>query len=86
MALSTSGVSPNVVAGLRTAKRLGLRTIALTGQRGGPLREIAEQCLRVPSQDTARIQECHILLGHILCELVERSLMDSRRPKQTARR
>jgi D-sedoheptulose 7-phosphate isomerase len=53
-----------------TANKLGLKTVAWTGQSGGKLREICE-CIRVPSIETARIQECHILIGHIVCGLVE---------------
>jgi D-sedoheptulose 7-phosphate isomerase len=72
--ISTSGRSANVVAGLRTAERLGLRTAALTGGDGGDLREAASECIVVPASDTPRIQECHAVLGHVLCELVEASL------------
>lgn len=69
--LSTSGTSPNVVAGLQTARELGLQAIAFTGSGGGRMRELADPCLRMPSGDTARIQECYMLLCHTLCELVE---------------
>jgi D-sedoheptulose 7-phosphate isomerase len=73
--LSTSGASPNVIEALRCARRLGLVTIALTGSSGGQLRSLADILVAVPSQDTSRIQECHILLGHALCEAVEQALM-----------
>jgi phosphoheptose isomerase len=74
LAMSTSGRSPNVVAGVRAALTLGLRTIALTGADGGELTGLVDVCLRVPATATARVQESHILIAHILCELVERDL------------
>jgi D-sedoheptulose 7-phosphate isomerase len=69
--ISTSGNSLNVQNALSTAKKLGLLTIALTGRRGGNLKDLADHCICVPSNETARIQECHILIGHIISELVE---------------
>jgi D-sedoheptulose 7-phosphate isomerase len=69
--ISTSGDSPNVVKGMSTAKRMGLHTIALTGRTGGSLRQSVDHCICVPSSETPRVQECHILLGHIISELVE---------------
>ena len=69
--ISTSGNSPNVVQGLLTAKELGLVTVGLTGETGGKTKAVANHCICVPSRDTARIQESHILIGHILCEIVE---------------
>jgi D-sedoheptulose 7-phosphate isomerase len=69
--ISTSGNSPNVVRAVITAKKRGLHTIALTGQTGGNLRNVVDHCICVPSNETPRIQECHILIGHILSELVE---------------
>ncbi|OGO05258.1 MAG: hypothetical protein A2Y91_04900, partial [Chloroflexi bacterium RBG_13_54_8] len=71
--ISTSGNSPNVVAGIEEAKRCGVITVAFTGQ-GGKLKEIADYVLSIPSTDTPRIQEAHITAGHIVCYLVERSL------------
>ena len=68
--ISTSGNSPSILAAVAVAKEMGLDTIALTGASGGALKSMCE-CLCIPSTDTARIQECHILAGHILCELVE---------------
>jgi D-sedoheptulose 7-phosphate isomerase len=68
--ISTSGNSPNVVAAAATARRLGITTACLTGQSGGRLATLCE-CLRMPSTVTARIQECHIMVGHIVCGLVE---------------
>lgn len=72
--ISTSGASPNVVEAMRTASRLGAHTVGLTGWDGGELAGAVDRCLRVPSEDTARIQEAHILLGHLVCESVERRL------------
>ncbi len=75
--LSTSGRSPNVIEGLRKAKEMEMATIALTGQDGGEALEIADYGLNVSSTSTPRIQETHITLGHILCELVESELFAS---------
>jgi D-sedoheptulose 7-phosphate isomerase len=73
--LSTSGNSPNVVNALRLAREMGLVNIAMTG-RGGRLRDSADVALTVDSDVTARIQEVHITMGHILCELVEGLLFE----------
>jgi len=70
IAISTSGNSPNVLHAVALAKKMHMHTGALTGRSGGKLKSIVDVCLRVPSDDTPRIQECHILLGHILCEIV----------------
>ena len=69
--LSTSGTSAIVVEGLEAARDLGLRAIGFTGEGGGRMRDIADPCRRMPSSDTARFQECYMLLCHTLCELVE---------------
>jgi D-sedoheptulose 7-phosphate isomerase len=69
--ISTSGNSPNVVAGLETARQLGLRTLALSGRDGGAVAAVAEMALTVPSHNTPRVQEVHITLGHVLCDLVD---------------
>ena len=69
--ISTSGNSLNVCAALRKAGEMKAATIAMTGRSGGKLASIADVCLRVPASDPARIQEGHILCGHILCEWVE---------------
>jgi D-sedoheptulose 7-phosphate isomerase len=68
--ISTSGTSPNILTAVEQAKLLGLVPIALTGLGGGKLVDLCD-CICVPSNETARIQECHILIGHIICELVE---------------
>jgi D-sedoheptulose 7-phosphate isomerase len=69
--ISTSGNSKNVCAALQTAQQLGAFTVALTGAGGGAMASIADITLRIASQDTARIQEGHILCGHMLCDWVE---------------
>ena len=69
--ISTSGNSPNVVAGLDAARALGLQTLALSGGGGGPVAAAADLALVVPSQSTPRVQEVHITLGHVLCDLVD---------------
>jgi D-sedoheptulose 7-phosphate isomerase len=72
--ITTSGNSPNVVRAIEAARKMGLYTVALTGARGGQVRTVAEECMCVPSTVTSRIQEAHILLGHILCEYVEHAM------------
>jgi D-sedoheptulose 7-phosphate isomerase len=69
--ISTSGNSPNVVAGLDAARELGLKTLALSGRDGGPVAAAADLALTVPSRNTPRIQEVHITIGHVLCDLVD---------------
>lgn len=69
--ISTSGSSKNVCAALETANKMGAFTVAFTGQSGGEMAEIAHVSLRVPSRNTARIQEAHILCGHIICDWIE---------------
>jgi len=74
LAISTSGASQNVVKAVETAKGLGIKTIALTGKEGGELIEKADLVLNVESQSTPRIQEAHITICHIICELVDHIL------------
>ena len=69
--ISTSGNSTNVVKALEVANQLGMITVAMTGETGGKMKGVSKFLLNIPSKDTPRIQECHILLGHILCEIVE---------------
>lgn len=69
--ISTSGNSKNVVAGIESAKALGAYTITLTGQSGGKLDHLSDLCLRIPSENVARIQEAHIFIGHVVCEIVD---------------
>jgi D-inositol-3-phosphate glycosyltransferase len=82
VAISTSGRSRNVVAALRAARRLGLRTVALVGGDGGEAGGEADVAVTVPASDTQRIQEVHGLLIHLLCELVEQRLAAGDRPAQ----
>ena len=72
--ISTSGNSSNVLNGMSTARKMSLHTIALTGGTGGNLQGSVDHCICVPSNETPRIQECHILIGHIIAELVEREI------------
>jgi len=75
LAISTSGRSPSVLRAVEACRELGIQTIGLTGGDGGTLAGLVDLCLRVSaSTDAARIQETHILIGHVLCELVERRL------------
>ncbi len=72
--ISTSGNSKSILKAIEKAKIIGLHTIGLTGQSGGELEDLCEYLIKVPSTDTPRIQEAHILIGHIICELVEKNL------------
>ncbi len=74
LAISTSGTSPNVIAGVEQARAQGLKTIGLLGRHGGRVAPLCELALVVQSRDTQRIQETHNLIGHIICELVELAL------------
>jgi D-sedoheptulose 7-phosphate isomerase len=69
--ISTSGNSTNVIKALEVANKLGMITVGMTGETGGKIKDVSKYLLNIPSKDTPRIQECHILLGHILCEIVE---------------
>ena len=71
---STSGTSPNILRGFETARATGLTCIGFTGNRGGPLHDLCDIVLAVPSADTPKIQEGHFVLGHIVCALVERAM------------
>lgn len=73
-AISTSGNSPNILQAAATARARGMIVVGMTGESGGALREQCDYLLNVPSAVTPRIQECHILLGHVLCELLELKL------------
>lgn len=69
--LSTSGNSPNVLKAIEEANQIGMITIAFTGETGGKMKDAAKYLINIPSKDTPRIQECHMILGHTICELVE---------------
>ena len=74
MVISTSGNSPNVLEAARRGRALGARVLGLSGRDGGKLRSLCDECLVVPHELTCRIQEVHITVGHILCDIVEESL------------
>ena len=76
-AISASGESPNILEALRTAKELKLKAIALSGKGGGSLKDLADICITIPSDNTAHIQEAHIAIGHIICKLIEEELFGS---------
>ncbi|TAF32378.1 MAG: SIS domain-containing protein [Cytophagales bacterium] len=71
LAFSTSGNSPNILKAVLKAKEVGMTVVGFTGQAGGKMRDLCHYCFCVPSNDTPRIQESHIMLGHIICETVE---------------
>lgn len=75
--ISTSGNSPNILAALQCARELGIISVGLTGQGEKKMRQHCDYCIRVPSESTPRIQESHILLGHIICGMVEGAMFDS---------
>ena len=74
VAISTSGNSANVLEGVKEARKRNLKTIGLSGKDGGALAQQADVAITIPSTSTARIQECHIAIGHLFCELVETEL------------
>ncbi len=74
VAISTSGNSPNVLEAVKLAKKLGAKTVGFIGKGGGVLKDLADLSLIIPSDDTLRIQEAHITIGHIICDLVEEKL------------
>jgi len=81
LGLSTSGNSANVVRALEVARRLGLKTLALSGGDGGPVAAAADLAIVVPSKSTPRIQEVHITIGHVLCDLVDFLLFPDQFPQ-----
>jgi len=72
--ISTSGNSKNIIKAFEVAKEMGVRIIAMTGETGGAMKDFADILLNAPSKDTPRIQESHIMIGHIICELVETAM------------
>lgn len=72
--MSTSGNSGNVLRALERAKEMGITTVAFTGATGGKMKEVADFLINIPSTDTPRIQECHMLIGHTLCEIIEQEI------------
>ncbi|MDZ4705041.1 MAG: SIS domain-containing protein [Saprospiraceae bacterium] len=73
-AMSTSGNSPNILKAIEAAKACGMIVVGMTGESGGNMRDRCDYLLNMPSTDTPRIQECHVLVGHTICELVEAGL------------
>ena len=73
--ISTSGKSPNVLSAMRAAKEIPVTTVGMTGMGGGELAALSDYCICVPSEQTPRIQESHILIGHILCEVIEQKFV-----------
>jgi D-sedoheptulose 7-phosphate isomerase len=78
IALSTSGNSYNVINALKMAKSKGLLTVGLTGKGGGKMKSFCDFIIEIPSSNTPRIQECHMLIGHSLCEIVENKLFQKK--------
>lgn len=76
IAISTSGNSKNIINAIHQAKSQGVITIGMTGQSGGEMKDLVDYLMCVPSTDTPRIQEAHILIGHIYCEIIERNMAE----------
>jgi len=72
--ITTSGNSKNIIAAMEMAKKQGMITVGMTGKSGGKMNDCCDIMLRVPSTDTPRIQESHILIGHIICQLIEETI------------
>jgi D-sedoheptulose 7-phosphate isomerase len=79
IAISTSGTSPNVIKAVEVAKRKRVKVVAFTGEKGDKLASMSDYVFSVPSTNTPRIQETHIILGHVLCQMIEDILLDSHR-------
>jgi D-sedoheptulose 7-phosphate isomerase len=79
LGISTSGRSPNVIEGLRTARELGVKTIGLTGATGADMAPLCDVLISVPSSETNHVQEMHIAVGHMMCGIVESELCSDRR-------
>ena len=77
IAISTSGNSANIIKAITEAKKLGLYSVGLTGKSGGKMSSICDENINIPSEQTPRIQESHILIGHILCDLIENNIFKS---------
>jgi len=81
IAISTSGNSPNVIAAVQAARKQGLKTVGLAGKDGGMLAKCVDVAITVSAINTARIQECHIAIGHLFCELVELDFLETSLPE-----
>jgi len=77
IAISTSGNSSNIIKAINAAKEAGIIAVGFTGKSGGKMASLCDYLINIPSRDTARIQEAHILIGHIICEIVERELFST---------
>lgn len=73
-ALSTSGNSENIIRAAKDAQKIGMKVVAMTGESGGELKQYCDFLINIPSSITPRIQECHIMVGHVICEIVEEKL------------
>jgi len=71
IALSTSGNSKNIIRALQVAQQHGITTIGMSGATGGVMEQYCDEIIKIPSEDTPRIQECHMLIGHTICQMVE---------------
>ncbi|OGZ18886.1 MAG: phosphoheptose isomerase [Candidatus Nealsonbacteria bacterium RBG_13_42_11] len=80
--ISTSGNSLNVIKAIEAANKLGMITIGFTGETGGKIKDVCKYIIKVPSSDTPRIQEAHILIGHIVCEIVEKEIFGKKHIKE----
>jgi D-sedoheptulose 7-phosphate isomerase len=78
VAISTSGNSPNVLVALAEARARGLVTVGLTGMGGGRMPPLCDHCICVPAKETPRVQECHIVIGHTICQIVEEGMFGAR--------
>lgn len=78
-AFSTSGNSKNIILAIEEARKQGMITVGLTGESGGQMRDLCDHIIRIPSNDTPRIQESHIMAGHIICQLIEEKLFQSKK-------
>jgi D-sedoheptulose 7-phosphate isomerase len=76
VAISTSGNSPNIINAMKTAQDCGMFVVGLSGRDGGQMKDLSDLLIVVPSDETARIQEAHIMIGHIFCQLIEEYLFD----------
>ncbi len=74
--ISTSGNSKNVIKAIEVANKIGMITVGMTGETGGKMKDVCKYLINVPSKDTPKIQEAHIMIGHIICEIVERELFN----------
>ena len=77
--ISTSGESKNIIEAVKYAKSINMKTVVFTGKQNSTLKQLADIAISVPSEDTPRIQEMHILIGHIICEMVEKKIVETKK-------